>query len=190
MVVIRKGNCYEKRVCVLIIAAVIPIALLFTGCADVSEVEVTPVGFSPEGVQLTVAGYRDALSDAFKEYAVALNTVPLDEENITPEAMETDRENARESCRKCREALNKYGTMNHHEEFAEKHIKLLDGVNNEMEYVAALEGFLTAKNNAELKKYSELLNEITDRPTEQTLGGMYVEPMKEVKAAGSDTESA
>ncbi len=123
---IRKGNCYEKRVCALIIAAVIPIALLFTGCADVSEVEVTSVGFSPEGGQLTVAEYRDALSDAFKEYAVALNTVPLEEDNYTPEALSADRKNSRKSCR---QALNKSGTMNPPEEFAEKHIKLLDGVN-------------------------------------------------------------
>lgn len=180
-----------KRVIALLIAVIFPITLLFAGCATAPDIEITPVKFTPEGTQLSVAEYRDALKDTYLNYVVALWEVPLDEEHFTSENMKSDLEQVRESCRKCREALNKFGTMNPPEQYREKHIKLLDGVNNGLEYIAALEGFLTARNNAELNKYSDKLDEITERPEEQTLSGIYTELFKEVnEAAGPDTESA
>lgn len=175
-----------KRFIALLLAVIIPAALLFTGCGKQpaeTVIEVTPVEFAPEGTQLTVVEYREELNVLMRDYVVVLNDVPLDEENDTVAKLKPHWEEARESCRKCNEALDKFGTINPPEKLIEKHKKLLVGVNNEKEYVAAMERFLTAQNNKDLKRYSEELEKLVDRPEEETLSAMYLELYKEIKEA-------
>lgn len=182
----------KKRILTLLIAMIIPIMTIVTGCANRSAetvVEVTPVEFAPEGAQLTVDEYREALKDIMNNYVVVLNAVPMDEENDTVAKMKPHWEEVRESCRKCNEALDGFGTVNPPETLVERHKKLLEGVNNEKEYVAAMERFLTAKNDKELKKYSEELEKLTDRPEEETLAAMYLELYKELKEATNTVTS-
>lgn len=175
-----------KRIIALLLAVIIPAALLFTGCGKQpaeTVIEVTPVEFAPEGTQLTVVEYREELNVLMRDYVVLLNDVPLDEENDTVAKLKPHWEEARESCRRCNEALDKFGTINPPEKLMEKHKKLLVGVNNEKEYVAAMERFLTARNNKALKRYSEELEKLVDRPEEETLPAMYLELCKELKEA-------
>lgn len=175
-----------KRFIALLLAVIIPAALLFTGCGKQpaeTVVEVTPVEFTPEGAHLTIAEYREALNVLMRDYVVVLNEVPLDEENDTVAKLKPHWEEARESCRKCNELLDRFGTINPPEKLVEKHKKLLVGVNNEKEYVAAMERFLTAQNNKDLKRYYEELEKLVDRPEEETLSAMYLELCKELKEA-------
>ncbi|MDE6726587.1 MAG: hypothetical protein K2J80_01450 [Oscillospiraceae bacterium] len=175
-----------KRITALFIAVLIPLTLILTGCGNQpaeTVVDVTPVEFAPEGVQLTVGEYRETLMNLMKDYVVVLNDVPLDEENDTVAKLKPHWGEAKESCRKCNEKLDMFGTINPPEKLVEKHKKLLEGVNNEKEYVAAMERFLTAKNNKDLKRYSEELEKLVDRPTEETLAGMFSELSKELKEA-------
>lgn len=182
----------SKRILALLIVAVIPIMMTFTGCGKQSAetvVEVTPVEFTPEGAQLTVVEYKESLNVLMRDYVVVLNAVPLDEENDTVAKLKPHWEEARESCRKCNEALDRFGTINPPENLVEKHKKFLEGVNNEKEYVAAMERFLTAKNDKELKKYSEELERLADRPEEETFSAMYLELYKELKEATNTVTS-
>lgn len=181
-----------NRFIALLLAVIIPAALLFTGCGNQpaeTVTEVTPVEFAPEGTQLTVVEYREELNVLMRDYVVVLNDVPLDEENDTVAKLKPHWEEARESCRKCNEALDKFGTINPPEKLIEKHKKLLEGVNNEKEYVAAMERFLTARNNKDLKRYSEELEKLVDRPEEETLSAMYLELYKEIKEAADTVTS-
>ncbi len=176
----------KKRIFTLLIAAVIPIMMIFTGCGKQpaeTVIDVTPVEFAPEGAQLTVVEYRETLMSTMRDYVVVLNAVPLDEENDTVAKLKPHWEEARESCRKCNEVLDRFGTINPPEKLVEKHKKLLEGVNNEKEYVAAMERFLTAQNDKDLKRYSEELEKLADRPAEETLSAMYLELCKELKEA-------
>lgn len=175
-----------KRITALLIAVIIPAMLILTGCGDQPDgtvIEVTPVEFAPKGAQLTVVEYREELNVLMRNYVVVLNDVPLDEENDTVAKLKPHWEEARESCRKCNEALDRFGAINPPEILVEKHKKLLKGVNNEKEYVAAMERFLTARNNKDLKRYSEELEKLVDRPEEETLSAMYLELYREIKEA-------
>lgn len=181
-----------KRIVVLLIAVLIPLTLILTGCGNQpaeTVVDVTPVEFAPEGAQLTVVEYRESLELLMKDYVVVLNDVPLDEENDTVAKLKPHWEEAKESCRKCNEALDRFGMVNPPEKLIEKHKKLLEGVNNEKEYVAAMERFLTAKNNKDLKRYSEELEKLADRPEEETLPAMYSALHKELKEAADTVTS-
>lgn len=175
----------SKRTIALFVAMMLPIMMLLTGCGNqpAETVVVTPVEFAPEGSQLTVAEYREELGLLMRDYVVVLNDVPLDEENDTVAKLKPHWEESRESCRKCNELLDRFGTINPPEKLVEKHKKLLEGVNNEKEYVAAMERFLTARNNKDLKRYSEELEKLVDRPEEETLSAMYLELYKEIKEA-------
>lgn len=165
-----------KRFSALLLAAVIAAALLLTGCvAEPPEyLELTATEFRPEGTQLTVAEYREALKSAFGGYCDVLKTVPLSKENNTMAKMRRHWDEAHKSCLECVEALDKFTVINPPDEFVKQHKELLTGVEAEKKYVAAMEKFLTAPTKKDLKKYGEEYAALAGLPTDQVLAGKFM----------------
>ena len=169
-----------KRFSALLIAAVTAAVLsiaMLTGCVAPKPpeyLEITATEFRPEGAQLTVEEYREALMSAFKEYADVLKTVPLSEEYNTVAKMRPHWEEAHKSCLECVEALDKFTVINPPDEFVEQHKELLMGVESEKKYVAAMEKFLTAPTKKDLEKYGEEYAALAGLPYDQVFAGKWM----------------
>lgn len=179
----RKDKLMAKRFSALLTAAVIAAALLLTGCVakPPEHLELTATEFRPEGAQLTIAEYREALKSAFRDYYEILDTVPLSKENNTVMEMKPYWNEASRSCRKCVEALDKFTVINPPDEFTEQHKELLAGVDTEKKYVAALERYLTAPNKKDLEKYNEECAALAGLPLDQKLAGKWGKLYKELR---------
>lgn len=180
----------SKRFLSLPIVAVIAASLLLTGCAKTPEyLELTATEFSPEGDQLTIAEYREALKSTMAGYCDVLETVPLSRENDTVIEMKPYWNKAHKSCRECVEALDKFTVINPPNEFIEQHKELLTGVDTEKKYVAAMEKFLTAPTKKDLEKYGEEYAALAGLPIDQMLAGKWGKVYREIgDIIGADPE--
>ena len=172
-----KDKIMAKRFSALLIAAVTAAALLLTGCVAPKPpeyLEITATEFRPEGAQLNVTEYREALKSAFSGYCDVLKTVPLSEEYNTVAKMRPHWEEAHKSCRECVEVLDKFTVINPPDEFVEQHKELLTGVEAEKKYVAAMEKFLTAPTKKDLEKYGEEYAALAGLPYDQVFAGKWM----------------
>lgn len=158
-----------KRITALLVAVLLPITLLFTGC----------------GTRLTEQEYYDELYAGFKEYAEALGeieTVQADVGSSQEKMLELTK--AAEICEKAETALEKFNKINPPDSFAEKHKKLLTAVGYEKEFVKASRKVLAARTPFEYEEYSiEAAMVFADVPEEQQFAAVFLELFLEVQSA-------
>ena len=161
-----------KRFTALLIAVLLPITLIFTGC----------------GTRLTEQEYYDELYAGFKEYAEALEeieTVQADVGSSQEKMLELTK--AAEICEKAEIALEKFNKINPPAGFAEKHKTLLTAVGYEKEFVKASRKVLAARTPFEYEEYSiEAAMIFADVPEEQQLIAVMSSLLSEVKAAAGN----
>ena len=160
-----------KRFTALLIAVLLPITLIFTGC----------------GQRLTEQEYYDELYASFKEYAAALEeieTVQVDVGSSQEKMLELTK--AAEICEKAEIALEKFDKINPPDSFAEKHKTLLTAVGYEKEFVKASRKVLAARTPFEYEQYSiEADMVFADVPEEQQLIAVMSSLLSEVRDAAS-----
>lgn len=159
----------SKRIAALIVAVVLPIALILTGC----------------GKRLTEREYYDELYADFKEYAAALeeiDTVQADVASSQEKMLELTK--AADICEKAEKALEKFDKINPPDSFAEKHKTLLEAVKHEKEYVRASRKVLAARTPFEYEQYSiEAAMVFANVPEEQQFAPVLSALLSEVKTA-------
>lgn len=161
-----------KRISALLIAVLLPIALIFTGC----------------GTRLTEQEYYDELYADLKEYAAALNeieTVRADAPSSQEKMLEQTK--ASEICQRAEQALDKFNKLNPPESFADKHKKLLTAVRYEKDFVKASQKVLSARTPFEYEEYSiEAALIFADVPEEQQLISVMSSLLSELRAAAGN----
>ena len=158
-----------KRIAALLIAVLLPITLIFSGC----------------GKRLTEQEYYDELYAGFKEYAAALEeieTVRADVGSSQEKMLELTK--AAEICEKAETALEKFNKINPPDSFAEKHKTLLTAVGYEKEFVKASRKVLAARTPFEYEEYSiEAAMVFAGVPEEQQFAAVFLELFLEVQSA-------
>lgn len=136
---LENRNGMPRRITTLLIAVIIPITLIFTGC----------------GKQLTEREYYDGLYANFKEYAAALEEIETVQADVTSsQEIMLEQTKATEVCKKAEKVLEKFQKMNPPGKFSEKHKTLIAAVELEKKFVRASEKVLTAKTPFEFEQYS------------------------------------
>ena len=157
----------NKRVTALLIAFILPIMLMITGC----------------GKQLTEQEYYDGLYANFKEYVSALEeieTVRADASSSQEKMLEQTK--ATEICQKAEKALEKFDKMTPPDRFAENHKTLLAAVEYEKEFVKASQKVLTARTPFEYEEYStEAVMVFAGVPEEQQFAAVLAALLSEVE---------
>lgn len=158
-----------KRISALIIAVLLPITLLFSGC----------------GKRLTEQEYFDGLYAGFKEYLAALEEIESVRADVSSsQEIMLEQTKATEICKKAEQALEKFKKLNPPERFADKHKTLLTAVELEKEFVRAAQKVLTARTPFEYEQYSvEASMVFADVPAEQQFGAVFTELLLEVQSA-------
>lgn len=162
-----------KRIIALLLAVIIPAALLFTGCGSKK--------------QLTPQEYYDGLVNTYKEYSSAIKELePLIVKAKDLNSVKTVSASAKDICGRADKALTKFEKFNPPSKYADKHRKLIASLAEERKFVKAAEKLLTAKTlgditsaNSELDAFLETYN---NAPLEQLLPGIMLELVKELKA--------
>lgn len=158
-----------KRITALLLAVIIPITLLFSGC----------------GKRLTQKEYYDGLQRGFNAYIAALDDIETVRADVTSsQEIMLEQTKATKVCENAEKALAAFEEMNPPEKFAEKHKDLLNAVALEKKYVAATRQVLTAKTPAEIEEYAtEAQNVFALVPEEQQFAMVYAKLILEAKAA-------
>ena len=159
-----------KRIIALLLAVMIPAALIFTGCAK---------------ERLSEKEYSDALYENFKEYAAALEEM----ENVQADVSSSqekmlEQTKATEICEKAEEILERFGKLNPPKRFKEKHKMLVSAAELELKYVRAVKTVLTARTPAERAQYiNEAASVFSGVPETQQLPAV----LSEIAAEARDT---
>lgn len=127
-----------KRIIALLLAVIIPAALIFTGC----------------GSRLSESEYRDALWENFKEYAAALEefeAVQADVSSSQEKMLEQTK--ATEICEEAEEILERFKKLNPPKSLSEKHKELVSAAELELKYIRVLKTVLSARTPAEREEY-------------------------------------
>lgn len=160
-----------KRIIALLLAVMVPAALLFTGCGSKNR--------------LSEKEYFDALHENFKEYAAALEemeSVRADVSSSQEKMLEQTK--ATEICEKAEEILGRFGNLNPPERFKEKHKAIVSAAELELKYVRAVKTVLTAKTPAERDQYiNEAASVFSGVPEDQQLPAL----LSEITAEAGDT---
>lgn len=145
-----------KRIISLLIALVIPMALMLSGCKSSKP--------------LTKEEYLDALTADYKEYsAAAKELTAIDSDTFTEQAVKARQEKAKDVCGKMEKALDKFGDINPPADYSKKHKTLLTAVEQEKKFVNASEKPLTSTNFDDINSAKNELVTIYNLPTEQTV---------------------
>lgn len=157
-----------KRFIALLIAALIPITLIFTGC----------------GKRLTASEYYDELYADLKEYAAALIEIENVQVDVTSSQEKMlEQTKATEICENAEKVLEKFDEINPPEQFAEKHKAFLSAVELEKKFVRASEKVLTARTPFELEQYSnEAAAVFAGVPEERQFAAVLSDLLSDVKA--------
>lgn len=159
-----------KRIVSLIIALVIPVAFMLSGCKV--------------GKPLTEQEYLDTLVADIKEYsAVAKELGGIDSVTFTDQAVKARQDKAKDVCGKMEKALDKFADINPPQNYSEKHKNLLTAVENERKFVKASEKLLTSTDIADIEAAKNELTTIYNLPTEQTFASVGLALVRDLKAA-------
>lgn len=128
-----------KRIVSLLIAIVLPITLLFTGCRK----------------QLTEEEYLGQVKEAYEEYAAALEEFESVRADVgsSQEIME-EQTKATEICERAETALGKFFKLNPPDSFSEKHKEVLAAAELEERFIKAQKKVLSAVSPDEVMQYS------------------------------------
>ena len=130
-----------KRITALLVAVLLPITLIFTGCGS---------------KELTLQEYRDQLYDNFTQYLETLREISSVQADVS--TVEELRERQKEAGQLCRNAgmiLNLYKEMTPPSQFADKHKKLMTAVELEKGFIQTVEKLFNASSADELSKYKK-----------------------------------
>ncbi len=127
-----------KRITALLIAIVVPITLIFSGCGQLSEAE-----------------YRERLNEGFEEYAAAVGEFETVRTDVgSSQEIMLEQTKATEICRRVEKALGAFSKMKPPERFSEKHKELLAAAELEKKFFEAQRKVLSARTPDELMQYS------------------------------------
>lgn len=157
-----------KRITALLIAVIIPAALIFSGCSK----------------RLSAKEYYDQLYANFKEYTAAAGEIATVQDGIkNGAATDSLRAQATEGCKKAMTALEKFDKMNPPKMFSDKHKKLVEAVDLEKKFKTASEKLLIATNSAdEAAATSELSAVFSSVPESQQFPALFVSLLPEAKS--------
>lgn len=161
-----------KRIAALLVAVLLPITLIFTGC----------------GKRLTEQEYSDELYVNFKEYLAALQEIETIQADVSSsQEIMLEQTKATEICQNAENVLKKFDKMNPPQRFADKHKTLLTAVEYEKKFVRAAQKVLTARTPSELEQYStETAMVFAGVPEEQQFAAVFLELFREVQSALGD----
>lgn len=159
-----------KRITALLVAVIVPIMLIFTGCGS---------------KQLTVKEYYDELYADYKQYVADLKEITtLQTDAKTIAAVQSQLKKATEICEKAEKTLDKFADINPPSEFADKHKKLLSAVELEKKFLKATAKVFTAKNENELVQYTKDVEAVFNgTPTDKQFASVFMDLILEAKAA-------
>lgn len=127
-----------KRVVSLMIAVMLPITLLFTGCRK----------------RLSEEEYLGQVKAAYEEYAAALEEFESVRADVSAsqEIME-EHTKAVEICDRAEDALDRFSKMNPPDSYSERHKEVLAAVEIEKDFIEAQRKVLSARTPDELSTY-------------------------------------
>ncbi len=159
-----------KRIIALLIAVIIPAAMIFTGCSS---------------KQLTTQEYYDQLYANFKEYAAELKEITTIQTNVkTIDDVQKMLNKANDTCGKADAVLDKFSKMNPPSQFADKHKKLLSAIETEKKFISTVKKIFTSKSLSELSQYTnEAQSVFNGIPEKQQFAAVFMDLILEAKAA-------
>lgn len=159
----------NKRVAVLLIAVLLPITLIFSGC----------------GKELTAQEYSDQLVSAFKQYAADLSEINTIQSGAgTVSELQDQQKKAKEICEKAEKTLNEFKKMKPPSQFADKHKKLISAVELEKDFLKATAKLFTASSAEEISSYTEDIEAVfSGTPEEQQFGAVFMDLFRDVQNA-------
>lgn len=156
-----------KRILALIIAVIIPAALIFTGCGSKK--------------QLTPQEYYDGLLDAYKDYSAAIKELsPILSTATSLDEVKKNSASAKEICKRADKALLKIKDLEPPSKYSDQHKKLLKAVDNERDFVKAAEKLLTANSLDDLMSASNELEAIDNIQQDQQFAGVFLQLIKDL----------
>lgn len=159
-----------KRFIALLIAVIIPVTLIFSGCGSSKK-------------QLTPQEYYDAIVADYKEYSAAIKELsPLIKTAKTLDSVAAVSASAKEICGRADEALLKFEELTPPSKYADKHKKLIASLSEEHKFVKAAEKLLTAKTLDDITSADNELLAYNNLPQDQLFPSIMLELVKELKA--------
>lgn len=159
-----------KRITALLIAVLLPITFIFTGCGS---------------KELTLQEYKDQLYDDFTQYLSSLeeiNDVKTDVSTLAE--LQEQKSKAVSLCRKAKTILSLYTAMTPPAQFADKHKKLNAAVELEKGFVQSVEDIFNSTSADELSKNTKKSEAYFDgTPEEQQFGAVFMELFLDVNSA-------
>ncbi len=158
-----------KQVTALLIAVILPITLLFSGCGS---------------KQLTEQEYFDELSACYKEYSAAFKELsPIIEAAKDVASAKSNSSKAKEICGRVDKALSKFEKLNPPSQFSAQHKKLVASIANERKFVKAAENLFTADTLDGLLSATQELQATQNVPEDQQFLSIFLQHIKDVKSA-------
>lgn len=159
-----------KRIIALLIAVIIPVTLIFSGCGS-SKKEMTP------------KEYYDGILEAYKEYSAAIKELaPLIKTAKSLESVAAVSASAKDICGRADKALSKFEELTPPAKYADKHKKLIASLSEEHKLVKAAEKLLTAKTLGDITSADNELQTYNNLPQDQLFPSIMLELIKELKA--------
>ena len=161
-----------KRITALLLAVLLPIAFILTGCGS---------------KELTVQEYSDQLYSAFKQYSDDLRNIGSLETNVGVSELQNQLNKAKELCETAEKTLDEFTKMSPPSQFADKHKKLTEAVEDEKGFLQAVEKIFTSASADELSKNTQEAETFYDKiPEEQQFASIFLDLFLEVQSALED----
>lgn len=127
-----------KRIVSPMIAVILPIALLFTGCRK----------------RLSEEEYLEQVKAAYEEYAAALEEFDSVRADVgTSQEIMEEQTKATEICDRAEDALDRFSKMNPPDSYSERHKEVLAATEIEKDFIEAQRKVLSARTPDELSEY-------------------------------------
>lgn len=182
-----------KRITALIIALIIPLALL-TACGKTEEVSVPDILLNDptvtvEGEPLSVEEYYNTLREKFHDYSKAVTELPYDE-NSTFNEIKANRAASTTACAHILEKLCEFQKINPPEKYAEKHKKLIgEPLAKEKEITRAEWKWLFSTTEKESVENGNKFKALVEAANSDAFPDYFSELIKELKAEAGDVSN-
>lgn len=158
-----------KRIAILLIAVILPITLVFTGCGSDKP---------------TATEYRDELRNNLQAYTEPMKELSqLADESDTVEKVQANQSKAKEACKKAGKILDNFEKITPPDRFADKHQNLISAIDSERKFLKAAEKLFAAKTSDDVESATNELTAIQNIPSDQQFLSVFTKLISEVNQA-------
>lgn len=162
-----------KRIATLLIAVILPITLVFTGCGSDKP---------------TVTEYRDELRDNLKAYTEPIKELSqLADESDTVEKVQANQSKAKEACEEAGKVLDNFEKITPPDQFADKHKNLISTIDSERKFLKASEKLFAAKTSDDIESANKELAAVQNIPSDQQFLIVFSKLISEVNKAADNS---